>query len=67
MGFVLDAELSQSDIWAPPEEEREKILQPDMMNEAAVLLAERSPDGVSEEAHTATEWEDVKYPLRSMW
>jgi 3-oxoacyl-[acyl-carrier protein] reductase len=49
-----------TDIWGHlPEEEREEILQPDVMDEAAVLLAEQGPDGVSGETHTAEEWEDV--------
>lgn len=49
-----------TDIWAHlSEDEREEILQPDVMDEAAVLLSEQTPDGVSGETHTAKEWEDV--------
>ena len=49
-----------TDIWGHlPEEERNEILQPDVMDEAAVLLAEQGPGGVSGETHTAAEWEDV--------
>ena len=47
-----------TDIWAHlPEEEREQILQPDVMDDAAVLLAAQGPDGVSGESMTAEEWE----------
>ena len=49
-----------TDIWGHlPQEEREEILQPDVMDEATVLLAEQTPDGVSGETHTAEEWEDI--------
>lgn len=48
-----------TDIWAHlPDEEREGILDPDVMDEAAVLLAAQGPDGVSGESMTAEEWED---------
>lgn len=49
-----------TDIWNHlPESEREKILQPDVMDDAIVLLASQGPEGVSGETHTASEWEDV--------
>jgi 3-oxoacyl-[acyl-carrier protein] reductase len=45
-------------IWAHlPQEEREEILQPDVMDEAAVLLAAQGPGGVTGESMTAEEWE----------
>jgi 3-oxoacyl-[acyl-carrier protein] reductase len=48
-----------TDIWAHlPDEERERILQPDVMDEASVLLAAQGPDGVTGESMTAAEWED---------
>ncbi|WP_126662608.1 SDR family oxidoreductase [Haloterrigena salifodinae] len=47
-----------TDIWAHlPDEERERILDPDVMNDAAVLLAAQGPDGVSGESMPAEEWE----------
>ena len=47
-----------TDIWAHlPDEEREQILDPDVMNDAAVLLAAQGPDGVSGESMPAEEWE----------
>ncbi|WP_339104884.1 SDR family oxidoreductase [Haloterrigena salinisoli] len=47
-----------TDIWAHlPDEEREEILDPDVMNDAAVLLAAQGPDGVSGESMPAEEWE----------
>lgn len=47
-----------TDIWAHlPEDEREGILEPDVMNDAAVLLAAQGPDGVTGESMTAQEWE----------
>ncbi|ELY47656.1 SDR family NAD(P)-dependent oxidoreductase [Natronorubrum sulfidifaciens] len=47
-----------TDIWAHlPAAEREEILQPDVMNDAAVLLAAQGPDGVTGESMTAQEWE----------
>lgn len=47
-----------TDIWAHlPSEERQQILQPDVMDEAAVLLAAQGPEGVSGESMTAEEWE----------
>lgn len=48
-----------TDIWAHlPKDEREQILQPDVMDEAAVLLAAQGAEGVSGESMTAAEWED---------
>jgi len=48
-----------TDIWAHlPGEEREGILDPDVMDDAAVLLAAQDPDGVTGESMTATEWEE---------
>lgn len=41
-----------------PEEERREIMQPDVMNEAAVRLAAQGPDGVSGEGRNATAWEE---------
>ncbi|PSP65331.1 NAD(P)-dependent oxidoreductase [Halobacteriales archaeon QH_8_64_26] len=47
-----------TDIWAHlPEEEREEILDPDVMDDAAVLLAAQGPGGVTGESMTAEEWE----------
>ncbi|ELY51486.1 SDR family NAD(P)-dependent oxidoreductase [Natronorubrum bangense] len=47
-----------TDIWAHlPAAEREEILQPDVMNDAAVLLAAQGPDGVTGESMAAEEWE----------
>ncbi len=47
-----------TDIWAHlPAAEREEILQPDVMNDAAVLLAAQGPDGISGESMPAQEWE----------
>ncbi|QLD89082.1 SDR family oxidoreductase [Natronomonas salina] len=47
-----------TDIWAHlPDEEREQILDPDVMDDAAVLLAAQGPDGVTGESKTAEEWE----------
>lgn len=40
-----------------PDEERQSILQPDVMNEAAVLLAAQGPDGVTGESMAADDWE----------
>lgn len=40
-----------------PNEERQSILQPDVMNEAAVLLAAQGPDGVTGESMAADDWE----------
>ncbi|WP_222918863.1 SDR family oxidoreductase [Natrinema sp. SYSU A 869] len=46
-------------IWAHlPDDEREEILQPDVMDDAAALLAAQGPDGVTGESMTAAEWED---------
>ena len=48
-----------TDIWAHlPAEERRQILQPDVMDDAAVLLAEQGPDGVSGESMDASAWEE---------
>ena len=48
-----------TDIWAHlSAEERQEILQPDVMDDAAVLLAEQGPGGVSGESMTAAEWEE---------
>lgn len=47
-----------TDIWAHlPDEEREQILDPDVMDDAAVLLAAQDSDGVTGESMTADEWE----------
>jgi 3-oxoacyl-[acyl-carrier protein] reductase len=40
-----------------PDEERASILRPDVMNEAAVLLAAQGPDGVTGESLPAKKWE----------
>lgn len=40
-----------------PDEERASIQQPDVMNDAAVLLAAQGPGGVTGESMTAEEWE----------
>ncbi|MEF8842905.1 MAG: SDR family oxidoreductase [Haloarculaceae archaeon] len=40
-----------------PEEERSEILQPDVMNDAAVLLAAQDPGGVTGESMDAADWE----------
>ena len=41
-----------------PDAERAEILQPDVMNDAAVLLAAQGPDGVSGESMNAADWEE---------
>ena len=41
-----------------PEAERESILQPDVMNDAAVLLAAQDPGGVTGESMAAADWEE---------
>jgi 3-oxoacyl-[acyl-carrier protein] reductase len=41
-----------------PDDERAEILQPDVMNEAAVLLAAQGPDGVTGESMNAADWEE---------
>lgn len=47
-----------TDIWAHlPQAEREQILQPDVMDDAAVLLAAQDPDGITGESMPAAEWE----------
>lgn len=47
-----------TDIWAHlSAAERESILQPDVMNDAAVLLAEQGPGGVTGESMPADDWE----------
>ncbi len=40
-----------------PDDERSEILQPDVMNEAAVLLAAQGPGGVTGESMDAADWE----------
>ncbi|PCR89915.1 SDR family NAD(P)-dependent oxidoreductase [Natrinema ejinorense] len=40
-----------------PEDERTEILQPDVMDDAAALLAAQGPDGVTGESKTTEEWE----------
>ena len=40
------------------EDERESILDPDVMNDAAVLLLEQAPGGVTGESMTADDWEN---------
>ena len=48
-----------TDIWAHlPDEERAEILPPDVMDEAAVLLAAQAPGGVTGESMTAEGWEE---------
>lgn len=48
-----------TDIWAHlPQEERQEILQPGVMDDAAVLLASQDPHGVSGESMTAADWEE---------
>jgi 3-oxoacyl-[acyl-carrier protein] reductase len=48
-----------TDIWAHlPEEEPESILQPDVMDGGAVLLAAQGPDGVSGDSMDAEGWEE---------
>ena len=48
-----------TDIWAHlPDEEREQILDPDVMDDAAVLLAVQGPDGVTGESMDAEGWEE---------
>ena len=48
-----------TDIWAHlPDEERAGILPPDVMDEAAVLLAAQGPDGVTGASMTAEGWEE---------
>ena len=47
-----------TDIWAHlPQEERQEILQPDVMDDAAVLLAAQDAGGVSGESMDAEGWE----------
>lgn len=47
-----------TDIWAHlSDEERERLLDPDVMDDAAVLLAAQGPDGVSGESMVADKWE----------
>jgi 3-oxoacyl-[acyl-carrier protein] reductase len=41
-----------------PEDERQSILQPDVMDEAAVRLAAQGPEGVTGESLPADEWEE---------
>ena len=40
-----------------PDEERAEILRPDVMNDAAVLLAAQGPEGVTGESMDAADWE----------
>ncbi|QHS16984.1 SDR family oxidoreductase [haloarchaeon 3A1-DGR] len=40
-----------------PEEERDDVLEPDVMDEAATRLLAQGPDGVTRESHPAAEWE----------
>lgn len=48
-----------TDIWAHlPEEEREQILDPDVMDDAAVMLAALEPGRVTGESMTAADWEE---------
>ncbi|APX97144.1 SDR family oxidoreductase [Natronorubrum daqingense] len=48
-----------TDIWAHlPEEERQQILQPDVMDDAAVRLAAQDPHAVTGESMAAQEWEE---------
>jgi 3-oxoacyl-[acyl-carrier protein] reductase len=50
--------MVNTNIWAHlPEEDRQSILQPDVMDDAAVLLAAQGPDGVSGESMPAEDWE----------
>lgn len=51
---------AQTKFWdhLPPEEHRE-ILPPDVMNDAAVLLASQGPGGISGESMNARDWEEV--------
>lgn len=41
-----------------PDDERAEILQPDVMNDAAVLLAAQGPGGVTGESMDAADWEE---------
>jgi 3-oxoacyl-[acyl-carrier protein] reductase len=41
-----------------PDEERAEILRPDVMNDAAVLLAAQGPEGVTGESMDAADWEE---------
>ncbi len=51
--------MVNTNIWAHlPEEDRQSILQPDVMDEAAVLLAAQGPDGVTGESMDAEGWEE---------
>lgn len=48
----------KTDIWAHlPDEERETILEPEVMNDAAVLLAAQDQGGVTGESLSAAAWE----------
>lgn len=40
-----------------PADERERIMDPDVMNHAATLLLAQGPDGISGESHEAAAWE----------
>ena len=41
-----------------PDDERAEILQPDVMNDAAVMLAAQGPGGVTGESMNAADWEE---------
>lgn len=48
-----------TDIWAHlPAEERDQILDPDVMDDAAVMLAALEPGSITGESMTAADWED---------
>jgi 3-oxoacyl-[acyl-carrier protein] reductase len=51
--------MVNTNIWAHlPAEDRKSILQPDVMDDAAVLLAAQGPDGVTGESMDAEGWEE---------
>lgn len=47
----------ETGFWDHLEGEREDVLEPDVMNDAAVLLAAQGPDGTTGESMPAAEWE----------
>lgn len=48
-----------TDIWAHlPAEERDQILDPDVMDDAAIMLAALEPGSITGESMTAADWED---------
>ncbi|MFP4624990.1 MAG: SDR family NAD(P)-dependent oxidoreductase [Natronomonas sp.] len=48
-----------TDIWAHlPAEERDQILDPDVMDDAAVMIAALEPGSITGESMTAADWED---------